>query len=106
LDLQPKLPEVITSLFQSFVTNNTNGTTSSINHLNSNQLNGIAKRKRPISADESEDDEELIDEQLLQKRKLNAEIRLINAQTLVQEREAKLKDLQILALKRELGINN
>jgi hypothetical protein len=103
LDMQPKLPEVITSLFQSFVTN-------SVNNSTQNQLpsNGV-KRKRPTAianADESDDDEEIVDEHLLQKRKLTAEIRLINAKVAVQEREAKLKDLQIMALKRELGIPN
>lgn len=100
LDLQPKLPEVITSLFQSFVSNNPPTTTTNI-------PNSSLKRKRPASADESDDEDPLeeIDESMLKKRKIQAEIRLLNAQFAVQEREAQLKDLQILALKRELGLN-
>jgi hypothetical protein len=99
MDLQPKLPEVITSLFQSFVTNNPPTTTQNSNNL---------KRKRPASADESDDEDSLedMDENMLKKRKIQAEIRLLNAQFAVQEREARLKDLQILALKRELGFNS
>lgn len=103
MELHPKLPEVITSLFQSFATNNPPTTTTTQNSFNLSQNN--MKRKRPNTDDPIDDDSlDDIDEQKLKKRKLHAEIRLLNAQVLVQEREATLKDLQIMALKRELDL--
>ncbi|KAI6194953.1 hypothetical protein M3Y96_01179700 [Aphelenchoides besseyi] len=89
-----------TSLIQqnnSHSTNKPNGDIKPISELNI--------RKRPKLSPQNSDGSD-VDEAELKRQKLRAEIRLLEIQTEVQERESQLKKLQIISLRRDLGLCN